>query len=414
MILYRKLLYMEGAALDIKKIAIILTIAFLLPYAPFTAAAGGLTWEDARSGNIPPPSEPGEGEPEPDRLAAFRAAVFTDVMPSAWYFQYIEELAEKGLARGNPDGTYAPEAPLLVDEFLAFALRTLGSDLPIAEGYWALNYIKSALALGLIEPGAFEDYSVPVTREQIADIVVRASGESFPNYDSYRGIFNDVDASAKPESILKAIELGVLAGYEDKTFRPKNTATRAEASVIVLRMIDPTYRLELYDDIFYNAKTDLDEKGNMKKDKAKDFMMKFIADIHIGISENGNAVLNGVIPALPDGQNFIYHVSIFDEEGTYLSFHSTLARFEEQFIPARGRHKIETKAEVNNIGHITINMGIGVGEIPANVEEPLANIVIYKYYQEVDFRNEGFIMHASGESLVTRFDFNETEGMWGW
>ncbi|MCL2060208.1 MAG: S-layer homology domain-containing protein [Oscillospiraceae bacterium] len=400
--------------LDIKKMIAVVLIALLLPGALFAPVANALTWEEARSGILPEPSEAGDEEPEPDRLAAFRAAVFTDVMPSEWYFQYIEELASKGLARGNPDGTYAPDAPLLVDEFLAFTLRTLGSDLPNADGYWALNYIKSALALGLIDAGAFDDYSVPVTREQIADIVVRASGESFPHFESFRGIFSDVDASTKPTSILKAIELGVLAGYEDKTFRPKNTATRAEASVIVLRMIDPTYRLELYDDIFYNAKTDLDENGNMKKDKAKDFMMKFIADIHIGVSENGNAVLNGVIPALPDGQNFFYDVSIFDEEGTYLSYHTTAARFEEQYIPPRGRHKIETKATIKDIGNVMITMSIAKGSLPSNLQEPISQIVIYKYFYEVDFRSEGFLMHVDGESLITRFDFNLIEGIWGW
>ena len=393
----------------LKKAMFALILILTLIGGQCTAGVWAITWQQARDGVILESEDSGlEG------IAAIRAAKFTDVRPSEWFFQYIEELAEKGLARGNPDGTYAPDAPLLIDEFLAFTLRTLGSELPNADGYWALNYIRHALALGLIDAGDFEDYSVPITREQIADIVVRASGERFHDYELYRGIFTDIGSSSKPDAVLKAIELGVLAGYEDKTFRPTNTATRAEASVIVLRMIDPTYRLEMYEDIFFNAKTDLNENGLMKKDKSKDFMMKAIGDIHISISDNGNAVLNGVLPQLPEGQNFIYHVSIFDEEGTYLSFHSTAARFEEQYIPPRGRHRIETKARVANIGNIIINMGIAEGELPLDVQEPTSEIVIYKYFYEVDHRSEGFIMHVDGESIVTRFDFNSIEGIWGW
>ena len=392
-----------------KKAVLSFVLIISLLCVQYTTVSWASTWEEARDGIIPEMAEWGS-----EGIAAIRDAKFTDVRPSEWFFQYIEELADKGLARGNPDGTYSPNAPLLVDEFLAFTLRTLGSEFPNAEGYWALNYVKQAIALGLVDAGAFDSYSVPITREQIADIVVRASGETFSGYESYRGIFKDISAADKPESVLKAIEYGVLAGYDDKTFRPKNTATRAEASVIVLRMIDPSYRLELYEDIFYNAKTDLDEKGNMKKDKAKDFMMKGIDTLHIGISDNGNAVLTGVIPMLPEGQCFVYHVSIFDEQGTYLSFHSTAAQYEEQYIPPRGRHVIETKAVVKDIGHITIVMGIAEGKFPFDMQEPLAQIVIYKYYHDPGHAKEGFIMNAYGESLVTRFDFNTIEGIWGW
>ena len=351
----------------------------------------------------------------PVGVSAVITSAFNDVRPSDWYFQYIEELAGRGLARGNPDGTYAPDAPLLIDEFLAFALRTMGDDLPNADGYWALNYIKRAIELGLIESGEYDNFDVPITREQIAEIVVKAaSGAIYATYNDFRGIFSDIESSTNPESILKAIELGVLAGYEDGTFRPKATATRAEASVMVLRMIDESYRLELYGDIFFNAKTDLNENGVMKKDKAKDFVMEAVSEIRISISDNGNAVLAGYFPQLPAGQNYMYDVSIYDPEGTYLSYHTTAAIYEEQFIPSFGRYKIETKAPVVKIGHITITIAIVEGELPLNIQEAVASFIIYKYYYESDHANEGFIMNADGDSFITRYDFGITQEIWGW
>ena len=348
--------------------------------------------------------------------AASLATSFNDVRRSDWFYQYIEELAAKGLVRGNPDGTYAPESQLLVDEFLAFTLRTLGYDIQNADGYWARYYVEQALALGLIEQGEFVRYDEPITREQIADIVVRSSGGNFSLYRDYRGIFTDINSASKPDSILKAIELGILAGYEDKTFRPKNTATRAEASVMVLRMIDESYRLELYGDIFFNPKTDLDENKVMKKDKSKDFVMKAVSDMHIGISENGKAVISGFMPELPERQLFVYNISFFDKEGTYLSYHSTASLSEEQKLPKYGKYEIETKAISSQIGSIMIRLAIAEGtNLLTDAQEATVVFLIYKNYDVSDEHiNESFIADADGVNGIIEYDFNLTKGIWGW
>jgi len=339
---------------------------------------------------------------------------FTDLARTDWFYPYIEELADRNLARGNPDGTYAPESPLLVDEFLAFTLRTLGYDLPNSENYWAKAYVRLAQELGLVMAGEYDRYDVPITRGQIAEIVVRASGGSFSEYMHLGGIFTDIGTSVAAEPILKAIELGVLAGYEDRTFRPQNNATRAEASVIVLRMIDEAYRLEYYDGIFFSAKTDLDEKGNMKYQKSQEFLLRAVDDMYITISDNGKAVMNGVLPELPPGQNFLLIISIFDPKGKYLSYHRSDAIFEHQLIPQVGEYSVETKAYVEDIGHFNIKMAVCEGEFPEGFQDPLGIFVIYKYYHETDYDSEGFIMNASGIGRILYYDFELTRGIWGW
>lgn len=205
----------------------------------------------------------------------------------------------------------------------------------------------------------------------------------------------------------------MLAGYEDHTFKPDNTATRAEASVIVLRMIDESYRLKLYDNIFFNPKTDLNDAGVMKKEKSEAFVMNAVKDMHIGISDNGKAVISGEIPELPPGQNFVYKISFFDKKGNYLAYHSTLSQIEDQLIPLVSKYEITTKADKNEIGHITINMAICEGN-NKNLQEPIAMFTIYKYYQETDYDQEGFIMNADGVNHIVYYDFALTKGIWAW
>ena len=350
-----------------------------------------------------------------------RGAAFSDVSPTDWHYPYIEALAEKKLALGNPDGTFAPDAPLLVDEFLAFTLRTLGHEIPNADGYWARSYIDKALSAGIIEDGEFERCDVPVTRGQIAAIVVRASAEyeGLTGYEAFHNTFSDLEGvksrgADRYAYILMAIELGVLAGYEDRTFRPENSATRAEASVIVLRMIDESFRINFYGGITFCPKTDINDLGRMKYEKASEYVLKFVSTMKIYASPDGKAVFSGDIPELPPGHNFFYDISFFNDRGRYLSYHTTAAIYEEQYIPPTGGHVVKTKAGVNDVGHITISMTVSTGDSPLNFQKADAQYTIFKYYHKTNYDPYGFFAVLDRVSGTRYFDFGLTEGMWGW
>ena len=340
---------------------------------------------------------------------------FSDVTPSDWHYQYISELANKGLAYGNPDGTYAPEGRLLIDEFLAFTLRTLGYNIANARGYWAQGYIDKAIALGLVDSGEYDKYDVPITREQIADIVVRASGESFSIYRSYNDIFTDINTATKPDSILKAIEIGVLAGYKDHTFRPLNTATRAEAAVTVLRMIDKSYRVEVYSGIFFNPKTDLNENGVMKKEKAEEFVMYMITDnLHIDVSDDGCAIISGEFPELPEGQKYFFDFMIFDNMGKSLAYHSTVALHSNRAINSSGSFYIETTAKKEMIDCIEMMYGVIIYDPIYLQHKSEATYSTIIFYSEAYYKKNAFYRFYDGTGRVTDYDYELTRGIWGW
>jgi hypothetical protein len=336
---------------------------------------------------------------------------FPDVRADDWFYPYLAELVAKQLVRGNADGTYAPNKLLFVDEFLAMALRTLGREQDNADGYWALNYIYEAIRVGLIDRGEYMTYDVPITREQIAKIATRALGnERFGDYMACDGVFSDLGRAADKVSILKAIDRGILAGYPDGTFRPRDNATRAEAAAIVVRMTDKSYRLERYGTVFFNARTDLNETGIMKKEKVYDFAISAIKTLRITTDASGKVVVSGVVPEVPKGQVFIYQVALHDKRGEYVGYVSTISEVEGEIIPWPGPYKITTAAKQTDVEMIHVTYGFATGKSYRELTNFSAAYILFRHYS--DLRQNYFIRNE--DMKITYYDFSIAERVWGW
>lgn len=173
---------------------------------------------------------------------------FTDVPEGAWYHDYVYDLVYRGVVNGMTATTYEPAGTLTRAQFVkllacsleeAETLKTYEGQHPFtdSEGHWAETYIAWAKDKGIVEGVSTTEFDpeAPITREQMATIFGRyalkqgivlpkdaAPAESFP------------DADKISEYAREFVELmriaGILNGYEDGTFRPQNTATRAEAA----------------------------------------------------------------------------------------------------------------------------------------------------------------------------------------
>ena len=56
-------------------------------------------------------------------------------------------------------------------------------------------------------------------------------------------------SDTKNIEVSKAYKLGIVSGYEDKTFRPKNPITRQDIAVIILRslkLLEPSLDTTIY------------------------------------------------------------------------------------------------------------------------------------------------------------------------
>lgn len=95
--------------------------------------------------------------------------------------------------------------------------------------------IEAIATLGITSGCAPERYcpTAPVTRGEMAAFLVRALGAAPA---PFRGTFPDVPAGAWYAPFVERLaELGITVGYDDGTFRPSATVSRAEMAVFLAR-----------------------------------------------------------------------------------------------------------------------------------------------------------------------------------
>ncbi len=194
---------------------------------------------------------------------AAQPAAFSDVPAAAWYLEDLLYLLDNPnpIFSGYPDGTFKPNEPLTADMFIKLIVTAMGEEVEPGGNYWASAYISKALEKGLVKPsdgfltsagssaGGYEPYRKPITRESMALIAGRALdllSEEKPYRDplvfsSLIIDYNYISNSAK-SNVIKCYDLGILSGYPDGEFKPRNQLTRAEAVSVIRRLIDADSR----------------------------------------------------------------------------------------------------------------------------------------------------------------------------
>ncbi|WP_260405617.1 S-layer homology domain-containing protein [Paenibacillus sp. 598K] len=176
------------------------------------------------------------------------AVVFTD-LDGHWAKQEIERAAGLGFVNGYPDGTFRPQNAVTRAEFIAMIARAMelppsgvaATDFADQEAIpdWAKPSIAEAQAAGVItgyEDGTFRPHSL-INRTEMVAMVVRAldltldegAQPSFADTDS-------IGAWAQPY-VAAAAEAGLVNGRGNNQFVPAANTTRAEAVVLILRML---------------------------------------------------------------------------------------------------------------------------------------------------------------------------------
>ncbi len=121
----------------------------------------------------------------------------SDVSRGQWFNHAISTLSSMGIVKGNPDGTFDPDAPITRAEFAAIAAR-------------------------------FDDKDTNTTSN-----------------------FSDIASHWAKDEIGVAANKGWINGYPDSTFRPNQYITRAEAMTLVNRVLNrlPEKSEDLLDDM---------------------------------------------------------------------------------------------------------------------------------------------------------------------
>lgn len=183
---------------------------------------------------------------------------FKDIKSTDWFYKEVYRLSDKELVKGYEDNTYRPYGKLRYDEFVVLVLRALNKENQVLinkDEYWSKSYMKYAIKIGLIEEKELLKYNLYVSREEMSKIICKALKinkeesilKSVDDRNKVMDIINDSDKiefEYKSE-VAEVYTKGILVGYEDDTFRPNIVLNRAEAAVIILRLIDEEQRKPL-------------------------------------------------------------------------------------------------------------------------------------------------------------------------
>lgn len=154
-----------------------------------------------------------------------------DVKPTDWHMPTISKLVELGGIQGYPDGSFKPNNSMTKAEFIKTLVISLGENETSKSGdHWASGYISKAESIKILEKGKLHNIDKPISRLEAAEII--------SNTLTYLKEIYEVNS----DPISRVSAKGIMSGYPDGSFKGENSLTRAEASTIIVRLIDKEMR----------------------------------------------------------------------------------------------------------------------------------------------------------------------------
>jgi hypothetical protein len=197
---------------------------------------GGVTINDSSQTVVPSPTPAQAG--------------FKDCGSSHWANTYVNSLKQKNIINGYEDGKFYPENKVTREEFIKMIISAVGlyntksecefNDVPNNE--WYYKFVASAVKEGIISGIAEGKFGTGqnITREDMAVIASRTFAR-FGKLDKTSGAeFADAESISDyaAESVNTLCGMGVINGFNDGTFRPAASLTRAEAAKIIYMIME--------------------------------------------------------------------------------------------------------------------------------------------------------------------------------
>ncbi|MBD2626444.1 S-layer homology domain-containing protein [Trichormus variabilis] len=176
---------------------------------------------------------------------------FSDVSSSYWASQFIQQLSQRGVIAGFPDGTFRPEEPVTRAQFAAMINKAFNrsaqrpainfNDVP--SNYWAYNAIRQAYTIGFLSgyPGNQFRPNQAIPREQV--LVSLANGLEYVttgNVEATLQYFNDASniSGYARSPIAAATQKQIVVNYPNVKFlNPTTTASRAQVAAFIYQAL---------------------------------------------------------------------------------------------------------------------------------------------------------------------------------
>ena len=179
--------------------------------------------------------------------------LYNDVENGRWSYDAIQHLSAKGIISGYSDGNFCPQNHISRAEFIKLLVAASGLSLDedensdsifadVKKDDWFYPYAKTAAKYGIAlgdNNGNFNP-EAQITREEIAVFVFRTCQSVNFKLDT-KGEKLIADAERISDwaytPVMQLVAAGVINGYNDGTFLPQSTATREETASLVYRFL---------------------------------------------------------------------------------------------------------------------------------------------------------------------------------
>lgn len=179
-----------------------------------------------------------------------------DVYDNYWALDVINKLYDSGYIKGYPDGTFRPDGNITRAEFVVMLRNVLKDKYPsgntydhsketniVPSNHWSSNAVNGLFKympssyISMIFGTNFNPDKI-ITREEVVAVL----DSTLSNHNNFKSTssnvsLKDINLSPFADSLLFSVNNGLVVGYPDGTFRPKNNITRAEIVTVMVKLL---------------------------------------------------------------------------------------------------------------------------------------------------------------------------------
>ncbi len=252
------------------------------------------------------------------------ATKFGDVSDSAWYADFVYDLVRQGIINGKTETTFDPGGNITRAEFAKILAYASGEDLSSYEnqktfsdvptGKWYTSSVNWAKEHGVVN-GVDALHFAPnekITREQMAAMICRFADDARLYLPEPNSIVRFKDSGSVSAYAVDAIALmqraGIINGFPDGSFGPKQNATRAQAAKMISVFLAVSMNRGAADNETFKAFMAKDV-GDFKEEN----VINFDDD-----TEDNFAVVQDDVTLINDGGDQTVTVAEDEANGTYV------------------------------------------------------------------------------------------------
>lgn len=240
---------------------------------------------------------------------------FSDIGDN-WAKNSIENLKKYGIINGYPDGTFKPqkeitraEAVSILNRIFGFSAKSEHQFSDVKPGAWYADQLLIARYAGYYSgfPNNISKADANITREDAITLLANIFNKDNPENSSSAIEFKDASQiSDYAKGAVNALS-GIISGYEDGTFKPKKTITRAEFCALLDRLIAGYFDIGgNYESKSFSGNVVINHDGVTLKNTVIKGNLYLAPGIGNGEATIDNVTVDGTVYISGGGENSIY------------------------------------------------------------------------------------------------------------